>query len=301
MTRVSENSTITAINNSFNKAKSKLEDLQKQGTVLKKITSPSDDPVASIEALRISSSTLTNNQYIKNADYAIMSLNHIESSLEQISDTLQRVREIALAQSSDLYGHHIRKNIASEIIQIKKNLFAIANKRIGQKYLFGGYKTLSPPFNEEGMYVGDDGKIQIEVGKDFFVPINLSGREIFSSHTLPKNIFTNRTDVFGKLDSFIAALENNDALTIRGLIENFDEDISRMITLRTQVGSIIHSIGNSKASLDLENLSNAERKSFLVDADLAELFTDLAKQQSILKASYKASQTMLNKNLLDFL
>ncbi len=313
MTRVSDNSIIATVNNSFNKTKGKLEDLQRQGMFLKKVSRPSDDPVGNIEVLRINSSTSVNKQYMKNADHAILNLNHIESALEHITDILQKVKEAVIAQSSGIYGPHIRKNIASEIIQIKKDILSIANKRIGQRYIFGGYKSLSRPFDEEGIYSGDNGKVQIEVNKDFLVPINLNGYEVFSSsYSLPKNklagtgssqknIFANRINIFGKLDSLIVALENDDVLTIQGLIEKFDEDITRIISLRTQIGSIMQAVEKAKDSAALENLSNAERKSLLVDADVAELFTDIEKHKNILQASYKASQTMLNKNLLDFL
>src|SRR5690606_10847870 len=97
------------------------------------------------------------------------------------------------------------------------------------------------------------------------------------------------------------ALENNDAEGVQGLLEKFDADISRVVTLRTRVGSIVNSIDRSKTILESENISNSERKSKLVDADIAELFSDITRHQNVLQTSYKASQAMLNQCLLDFL
>ena len=43
------------------------------------------------------------------------------------------------------------------------------------------------------------------------------------------------------------------------------------------------------------------RKSELVDADVAELYSDLSREQDVLKASYQASRSLMNKSLMDFL
>jgi flagellin-like hook-associated protein FlgL len=46
---------------------------------------------------------------------------------------------------------------------------------------------------------------------------------------------------------------------------------------------------------------NAAHKTRIEDADVAELFTDLQKEQTVLKAAYKASSNLMNTNLMDFL
>ena len=306
MTRVSENSTAASVQYALNKSKAKLEDLQHKGISLKKVSRPSDNPMSNIEALQIESSTSNNKQFLKNADYALVNLNVIDKALEQTTNLIQKTKETAIAQSSDFYGPHIRKNIANEIIQIRNELLSIANKRIGPKYIFSGHKTLTRPFDIEGKYFGDNGQVNIEVSRGFFVPINLSGEEVFASTNRtpsggPDPLFTDTTSLFGKLDSFIGALENNDSGTIQGLLEKFDGDLSRIIALRTRVGSLIQSVEQSKETLESDNISYAERKSSIIDADIAELFSDITKQQDILKASYRASQAMLNQNLLDFM
>ena len=308
MTRVSENSSNATVQYSLNRTKSKLDDLQKQGVTLKKVSKPSDAPLANIEALQVASATSNNNQFLKNADYALVHLNVTDKSLERISNIIQKTKEVAIAHSSDFYGPHIRKNIANEILQVRNELLSIANRRLGQKYIFAGYKTFSKPFDGEGKYLGDEGQVNIEISKGFFVPININGREVFGtlqgpSPELGRSLasFESGTSLFGKLDSFIGALENDDTEAIQGLLEKFDDDISRIITLRTRIGSIVHSIEQTKNSLESDNISHADRKSKLIDADMAELFSDITKYQSVLRASYQASQSLLNQNLLDFL
>lgn len=339
MTRVSENSTTASVQFSLNKTKARLEDLQVKGSTLKNISRPSDDPVANVEALTLSSRTSDNSQYLRNSDYALLQLSVAEKSLEELTDLLTKAKEIAIAQSSDFYDKDVRRSVSNEVIQLRNMAMSIANKRVGQKYIFGGFKSLSKPFTENGEYKGDRGHATLEVAKDFFIPTNINGAEIFLSEENPSfkqptpledvrknnsnnpeepliqgsirtpasddaaknNGFVAPNNIFTHLDALVVALENNDAEGIQGLLEKFDQDISRVVTLRTRVGSLVNSIDRSKSILDSENLGNAERKSKLVDADIAELFSDITRHQNVLQTSYKASQAMLSQSLLDFL
>lgn len=351
MSRVTENGQSASIKYSLNRSKNKLQDLQLKGTTLKKLSKPSDNPVGNVEAMSIASNNSDNFQYIKNADYATLYYNVTEKSLEQLNDMVVKAKEIAIAQSSNLFNPDIRKNIMHEITQIRKQAIAISNKRIGNKYIFGGFKTLKPPFNSDGEYSGDNGHTSVEISKDFFVPINLNGNEVFfiddtsstkvehplapfpeiknspkgniniiqegesdeneeatgrslaSINSKAKNdaIPQKRTNIFALLNSLRIALENDDPQLIQGLLEDFDSASSKFIALRAKVGSLQNSITTSKDILETEILSGKEQKSKLIDADIAELFSDIMKQEAVLKTTYKAGSGLLNQSLLDFL
>lgn len=344
MSRVSENSSSASIKFALNKTKEKLEDLQLKGSTLKKTTRPSDDPIGNVESLTISSRTSDNGQYIKNADYAQLHLSVAEKSIEELTDILVKAKEIAIAQSSDYYDANTRKAVSNEVIQLKNMVMSLANKRVGQKYIFGGYKTLTKPFDESGNYKGDQGRSTLEISKDFFIPVNMHGAEIFfangskifrqpdpiddvknnteapadpkspddenlfngkmrvpASDAAKSDGFEKSSNIFNHIDTLIVGLENNDATAIQNILESFDEDIDRLVTLRTRIGSVMNSVDRSKNILESDNVNNAERRSKLVDADVAELFSDITKHQNVLQTSYKASQAMLNQSLLDFL
>lgn len=320
-----------------------MEDLQLKGASLKKITRPSDDPVSNIESLNLGAISSDNKQYLRNCSYGLLQLNATEKAVEQITDILNKAKEISIAQSSDFYDANIRRNVSNEITQLRNQLLAIANKRVGSRYIFSGHNTLSRPFDKEGNYSGDGGKINLEVSKDFFVPINLPGSEVFfgstdesyrQEHPLEKldqfdksknksNEFRTiasvdqegeeiaevtsvdqaeeRENIFSLMNSLIAGLDNNDPELIRDLLNKFDDATSRLITLRTRIGSIYSSIENTQGQIEAENIDHAERRSYLMDADIAELFSDLTRQKGVLETTYQSSHQMMNKTLLDFL
>ena len=355
MTRVSENSQSTALKYAINMAKSKMEDLQLKGSTLKKVRRPSDDPVGNIESLNLQAKNVDNDQYLKNSNYAMLQLSATESSLQQLTEVMMIAKERAIAQASDIYNPEIRKNVANEIRELLNQTLSIANKRIGNRYIFSGFSTLKAPFDIKGNYFGDEGHMTLEVSKDFFTPINLNGKEVFytsensdyrNEHPLDefpdlydtrnflyRNIpkdqlkanqnfidkgrlessiykskpspidadFRQKDNLFQQLNTFVAALENNDANTIQSLLEKFDSSISRLVTLRTRIGSITKNIEISKDILESQIISNKERRSYLVDSDIAELFADMIKQESILKTAYKTGNNTINQTLLDFI
>lgn len=336
MTRVSENSSTAALKYALNRTKAKMEDLQLKGSTLKSITKPSDDPVSDVEAMALTSSTNDNIQYLKNADFALLNLNVTEKSLEELTDIVSKAKEIAIAQSSDFFNADVRKNVANEVQQLYNQALAISNKKVGLKHIFSGTNTLTTPFDSNGNYKGDSGHISLEVSRNFFVPTNLTGEEVFFSsedsesiesplqkfeqfdkstiNNLSRDVaskdgedsdkvapFKSRDNIFAQLSGLTNALENNDAQMIQGLLEKFDNSISRLVTLRTRIGSLTNSVESSKSTLESENVDHASRKSALLDADVVDLFSDINKQQAILKTTYQSTQGVMNQSLMDFL
>ena len=50
--------------------------------------------------------------------------------------------------------------------------------------MFGGYQTTEAPFTKDGQFMGDNGQIQIQNHKGQFLPMNLSGSQIFLGENL---------------------------------------------------------------------------------------------------------------------
>jgi flagellar hook-associated protein 3 FlgL len=336
MSRVSDNSSKNAINYSISKTKERLEDLQLKGSNLKRIQKPSDDPVGNVELLSIRSQMVDSNQYLRNSNFAKTNLEFTESALDELTEVLSKAKEIAVGQASDIYNPEIRSNVAKEIGQLKNQALAISNRRLGNRFIFAGYKTLTRPFDNNGKYLGDNGKINLEVNKDYFLPINLNGSEVFITNSSQKmkarslnnlspaqidsNESTNEsTDVsnrepanqtntsneegkglFNTLSSLENALLTNNPDIIQDLLEVLDADIDHVVKTRTEAGSILNSIRNAENSIENFKLQSEAYKSKIEDADVAELFSDLSRQQNALNASYKASSNLLNKSLLDF-
>ena len=357
MSRVSENSSFHAIGYSVGKTKSRLEDLQLKGSNLKRIQKPSDDPVGNIELLSARSKDVDANQYLRNASYANTQLSFTENAIEELTNIVVKAKELAIGQASNLFGADVRKNIAKEIQQLKKQTVSVANRRLNNRYIFGGFKTLTKPFDENGKYLGDFNTTTLEVSKDFFVPINFNGREVFYSSTdsslkdidsfhqiesvreelerppkeEPLNPFVAQEEIENErelskgrkvastsaseieksmegqssLFSDLASLENalltNNHQIVQSLLPSLDNHLTRLISTRAKIGSVMNSITNSEESIEKNKLLNEQYRSKIEDADVAELFSDLARQKSVLDATYKSSAQLMNQSLINFI
>lgn len=162
------------------KNRSEMSDLQNQAATLKRVTKPSDDPLAAARVLTQRTEQKGNEQFVKNINNAKSFLEFTDQSLSELSELLTRAKELALSQANDAGGsHQTRLVTASEIEQIYNQSILIGNRKLGEKYIFGGFKTQTQPFNQVGEYSGDDGDMKIMTQKDGFVAMNLSGSKVF--------------------------------------------------------------------------------------------------------------------------
>lgn len=178
------------VNQNLQKNRSEMAELQNQAATQKRVTKPSDDPLASARVLGLRTEERGNKQYIKNVDLARGFLEASDQSLNELTESLMRAKELALQSANDAGGGpDTRRITALEIEQIHKNAVQIGNRKLGERYLFGGYRTTNAPFNPAGDYVGDDGDMKIQIQKDAFVSMNISGDKAFMGRGLSPDGF----------------------------------------------------------------------------------------------------------------
>lgn len=323
--RVGENSTLNTVRDSLNRSRVRMADLQKQNATMKRVNNPSDDPVGNAKLMTIKNEELDNSQFERNSNLAKTFLNYTDASLEELTNLLVRAKELALGQaSSAANGAESRVMVAEEIKNIVQEIGGISNRKLGDRYIFSGYRTSTQPFDDQGKYQGDDGKIMVEVQKDVFVGMNLPGRDVF--HGVPKPGSSNgrdpasaeltqggpelaskglaanpQEDMFSTLDALRVGLMTNDVDLIRTTLEPLDKIRDRVITMRAQVGARMSGIDNAIANMAKKNVFNSELQSNIEDADIIQVVSDMAREETVLKASLQASNKLIQPTLLDFL
>ena len=113
--------------------------------------------------------------------------------------------------------------------------------------------------------------------------------------------YEDKQTLFNIMQMFADALVANDSNIIQDLLPALDNSINRVISLRTRVGALSNSVDSIEVSLHERKVFNATHQSFIEDADVAELFSDISKYRDILQTSYKVGSNLMNKTLLDFI
>lgn len=178
--RIADKMNFNQVNHNLQKNRADMADLQNQAATQKRINKPSDDPLASARVLVSRTEERGNTQFIKNINHAKSFLEFSDQSLGELSEVLVRAKELAISQSNDASGNvESRLVTAAEVSQIYNQSIQIGNRKLAERYVFGGYNTQNRPFDASGEYAGDDGDIKVQINKDAFLSINIPGNKAF--------------------------------------------------------------------------------------------------------------------------
>jgi flagellar hook-associated protein 3 FlgL len=172
--------------NSMLEQQAKLSKVQQQVATGKRISKPSDDPVAASRIVNLKDVMRMTEQYQSNIDGARSRLTIEEGVLANAIDVLQRARELAVQANNGSQTNETRAFIAEEIDQLGEELLGLANTTDSSgEFLFAGSKSKFKPFvrNEQGKfeYHGDDTQRFIQIGPKRSIPTNDSGTDAFRS------------------------------------------------------------------------------------------------------------------------
>jgi len=318
--RVTENSNFETIRQSIHRSKERLENLQTQSATLRKVNVPSDDPVGVSKVLELRTDKVNNDQFQSNGHMVEAFLNNSDHALSDLSEIILRAKEIAINQSSDASSsEQTRLSVSEEVGQLYQQAVSIANRKVGDRFLFGGYKTQSPPVSPEGEYLGDDGQIMVEIGNDVFLSMNIPGIEVFNSEPdlvqgslgsynefgqqgeLQGQRSKENVNVFDTLQDFRIALISGDKNGIHDSLDRFDQVHHQLLSTRAKLGARVQGLQYTMQAIERHNVTNAALSSSIEDADMAQVMSDLNKEETVLRSSLASSKRLIQPTLLDFL
>jgi flagellar hook-associated protein 3 FlgL len=129
--RIADKMAFEQVNRSITKNRTEMAELQNQAATQKRVTKPSDDPIAAARVLGARLDLKGTEQYIKNLNYAKGFLDYSEQSLGDLSDVLVRAKELAISQANDASANEqTRRSVAAEIDQLHGHAIQIGNRKL---------------------------------------------------------------------------------------------------------------------------------------------------------------------------
>ncbi len=182
--RVSSNQFQKVAIDSMLDQQAKLSKVQEQVATGKKITKPSEDPVAAAKIVKLQDILKTVDQFQSNINSARSKLTLEESALADTVSIYHRIRELTIQANNASQTNETRGFIAEEMQQLLEELVALANATDSSgEFLFAGNKGKFKPFAKNATggydYHGDDGRRQIQIGPGRQISINDSGSDVF--------------------------------------------------------------------------------------------------------------------------
>lgn len=108
-------------------------------------------------------------------------------------------------------------------------------------------------------------------------------------------------NIFRAISDFSKGLENGETVLINQAVEDLDRGFQQVLASRAVVGARQNILKLSLDSLEANKVNLAEVKSSAEDADVLQVYSDLAKNENVLKASLETNRKLLQPSLIDFL
>lgn len=197
--RVADKMHFEQVKQNVQRNRSKMSDLQTQAATQKRVTKPSDDPVAATRVLSSRVELMGTEQYMKNLNYAKSFIEFSDQTLGELTELLVRAKELTLSQASDAGANDVSRRVTgAEIEQIYNQMVLLSNRKLGDRFIFGGFKTQGAPFSQNGKYQGDDGEMKVHVEKGAFISMNIPGSKVFQGVGLSGDGISHETQLQAK-------------------------------------------------------------------------------------------------------
>lgn len=154
---------------------------QEQIVSNKKVNRPSDDPAAISRIVNYNAQISSIGAYRKSISSAMSSMGAADTALIGLNDLLIRAKELALQGANATYSAADRIDMSKEVDGLLQSAMEIANTKVGNQYVFAGYKSTSEPIDKStGEYLSDSNELSLKISASMEVKVNVPGSKLFS-------------------------------------------------------------------------------------------------------------------------
>jgi len=235
----------------------------------RRINSAADDAAGLAISDKLTAQIRGLNQAVRNANDAISMLQTAEGATNEITNMLQRLRELAVQAASDTNGEDERKALSAEFTGLRSEIDRIA---------------ATTSFNKMNILDGtagasSNGSVYFQVGATW-------SSSTAASQNSVNFVFVNfRTagSITSAIPSGASAL--NTLSGAQAALGRIDTVITNVDNQRAKMGSVINRFQYTIDNLTNISVHSSESRSRVMDADYSQATADLAKAQIIQQAA----------------
>ncbi|MFT3865981.1 MAG: flagellar hook-associated protein FlgL [Solirubrobacterales bacterium] len=300
--RITEGMTQRTVLADLTANKARLTQTQRELSSGERITKPSDDPFGTGRTLQLSGQLEAFSQYKENVSDGLGWATATETALTQISQLVQRARELLVQGGNDSNGQVAREGIAAEIESLTEAVKQEANVTFDDRYIFAGTETDTQPYElgENDEYSGNEGSVVRVIGKGVSLGVNVSLKEILGEGAGAED--DKLLDVLRDIATDLRGGSEENAEALRGTdLERLDENLDELTRVRAVVGATTNRLETATTRLEQLEESGLSQLTTVRDADMAETLINYSTEQNAYEAALKAAATIIQPSLLDFL
>jgi len=230
----------------------------------KRINSAADDAAGLAISNKMTAQIRGLNQAVRNANDGISLMQVAEGATTEITNMLQRMRELAVQASNDTYTSFDRSALNAEVTQLKAEI-----TRIGNNTEWNGMKLFTAQSAGSGGGIGTSGLVTLQVGVD--------GE---SSDRIQVQL--------NDIDATTLGISGISLTTTSGAtsaLSALDEAISLIDDDRATFGATINRLTYAVDNLTNVSQNTTASRSRILDTDYAKASSELARTQIIQQAA----------------
>ncbi len=223
----------------------------------KRLNSAADDAAGVAIASKMTAQIRGLNVAVRNVNDAISMAQTMEGALDEVSNMVQRVRELGLQAANGTYSTSDRAALNAEYDALTSEIARVADKTTWNGTNFLGAGATSVAF---------------QIGPDANTTATLTFTDI-------------DTSMAGVSNLALAANGVSSVAEASAAITNADDALSQINTLRSNIGAFINRLNYAADNLTNIATNTSASRSRIQDTDYAQATTELAKRQIIQQAA----------------
>jgi len=244
----------------------------------KRINSAKDDAAGLAISSSMTSQIKGMNQGVRNANDGISMAQTAEGALDEVSNNLQRMRELEVQKSNGTYSTSDIANIKTEQDALAKQISnVLTNTSFNGVKLFDGTAAVAPATTTTAKTI----KVQAGANASDSIDLNL-GSSLSEAATGSGSTLTG-----GGVGTVVVATTTNGTTTVAagGTLQNYDDAISLVSNRRASLGAAQNQLQSAVNNLTSNATNLSDAKSRIEDTDFSSETTALAKAQILSQAS----------------
>ncbi len=298
MSRVTQHSAQRTMMAGLQSNLSALQKLQEQLSSGKRLSRPSDAPVATGEAMLLRAQLARSDQYVRNAADGLAWLGTADTALTGSLPLTGRVRDLVLQGLNDTVDADGRAALAAEVDALRASLQDIAETRYLDRPVFGGNSASPRAFTPDGSYAGDQGAVVRTVAPGTTMSVNVTGDAVFGADGDPSQLFTLLSDLSSALREPAGAARS---ASLAAGLGHLDAANSRLLAALGQVGARYNRVETMRVQTQDQQIGLTATLSDTEDVDLARTVVALQTQEVAYQAALGATARAIQPSLMDFL
>lgn len=284
--RVTENRMMQMVSNGSATARTKVAEASRKLTTGVAVERPSHDPVRWADGMRQKSRLVMAGEHRSTVERARTKLDAADNGLGRIADALTRARELATQMATATVDASARASAAIEVEGLLGEMLAGANARGPDgEYVLAGSQGETAPFDDAGVYQGDDELRFIETSEGQRHVVSIPGTVLTAAD--------GGLDVFATITALGAALSADDPTAVQAAMVEITEAIGQVAGARGRAGASSAALSTTNNALKEFEVQLTASIEAAVIADPIEAATELAHFSNQLEMSRAVSERIV--------